>query len=97
MKSHPILLISLLLVLILASSCAPTPPDAPTTAPGTEAGFWKGLWHGLIIFFTFVISLFNDGVGIYESHNNGNLYNLGYLLGVMIVFGGSGGGACKRG
>ena len=44
-------------------------------------------------FFTFIISLFTDRVGIYHVHNSGSLYNLGYLLDVMIFFGGSGKGA----
>ena len=57
---------------------------------GNIAGFWKGLWHGLILPFTFFISLFKGNVGIYEPHNNGNWYNLGFVLGVMIIFGGNG-------
>jgi hypothetical protein len=63
---------------------------------GDPAGFWLGLWHGFIVLFTFIVSLFKDGVGIYESNNSGSLYNLGFLLGIMIFFGGSGGGACKK-
>jgi hypothetical protein len=43
----------------------------------------------------FIISLFNDSVGIYEMHNNGGWYNFGFLLGASIIFGGSGGGACR--
>jgi hypothetical protein len=87
-----------LLILSLVAGCAPHAVEAgqPPAAGDSPAGFWKGLWHGLIIFFTFVISLFSDSVGIYEMNNTGNLYNLGYLLGVMIIFGGSGGGACKK-
>jgi hypothetical protein len=38
---------------------------------------------------TFGISLFNPGVQMYEVHNNGSWYNLGFLLGVMSVFSGS--------
>jgi len=53
------------------------------------AGFWAGLWHGLICLITFVISLFNDTVHMYETRNSGHLYDLGFLLGAMIFFGGS--------
>ncbi len=98
MKTYAIALVYLLLALLLATGCAPT-TDPLAATPGTAsdvAGFWKGLWHGFIVLFTFIVSLFNDSVGIYESHNNGNLYNLGFVLGVMIFFGGSGGGACKK-
>ena len=54
-----------------------------------EAGFWMGLWHGLIVIITFIISLFSDTVRIYESHNNGGFYDLGYVIGLMIALGGS--------
>lgn len=53
------------------------------------AGFWAGLWHGMILVVAFVISLFNDSVAIYEVHNAGNLYNLGFVLGVLMVSGSS--------
>jgi hypothetical protein len=35
---------------------------------------------------TLVISFFNKDVQMYEVHNIGNLYNLGFFLGVAIVF-----------
>ena len=33
----------------------------------------------------FVVSLFNDKVGIYETHNNGTWYNLGFVLGATSM------------
>jgi hypothetical protein len=54
------------------------------------------LWHGLIVIVTFIISLFNDNVTVYEVHNNGGWYNLGFIFGVMMIFGGGGKGTCKR-
>lgn len=99
MKRSKTLIACVLPVLILVSSCAPNVATTAgaTGADGDQAGFWKGLWHGFIVLFTFIISLFKDNVGIYESNNSGNWYNLGFLLGVMIFFGGSGGGACCKG
>ena len=65
---------------------------------GRVAGFWHGLWHGLIAPFTFVVSLFREGVGVYEAHKNGGWYNFGFLLGLMIIFGGNrGASAGSRG
>lgn len=58
---------------------------------GEIAGFWRGLWHGLIVPFAFLTSLFKEDVGLYEVHNNGNWYNFGFILGLMIVFGGNSG------
>lgn len=56
----------------------------------SPAGFWAGLWHGLILLFTFVISLFSESVRVYEVANTGALYDLGFVLGVCIFFGGGG-------
>jgi hypothetical protein len=44
---------------------------------GKIAGFWQGVWHGIIAPFAFVVSLFKENVGIYETHNNGRWYNFG--------------------
>lgn len=84
---------------LLVSGCAPSGSavSAALDPSRDPAGFWAGLWHGFILFFTFVVSLFNDGVGVYEAYNRGSLYDLGFVLGVMIFFGGSGGGGvCGR-
>lgn len=87
----------LILILLVVSCTAGTNQmeDKPDKE-GKVAGFWKGLWNGFIILITFIISLFNDNVTIYEVHNNGALYNLGFLLGIMCFFGGGGGGAARR-
>jgi len=85
----------LLLALALLAGCAPGPNgflDSPGPG-GTVAGFWQGLWNGVISPVTFIISLFNHKVQIYEVHNNGGWYNFGFILGLMIVFGGGGASA----
>jgi hypothetical protein len=53
---------------------------------GQVAGVVQGLWHGLIAPIMFVGSLFNPALQIYEVHNNGAEYNLGYLFGVAVIF-----------
>ena len=53
---------------------------------GRTAGIWLGIWHGIISPATLVVSFFNKDVQMYEVHNNGNMYNLGFLLGVAILF-----------
>jgi len=97
MKGKNVLVVLGLVLLVLAS-CAPGPNTLARTPDeeGDVAGFWWGLWHGIIAPITFVISLFNDNVHMYEVHNNGGWYNFGYLLGLMAVFGGGGGGASRR-
>jgi hypothetical protein len=76
-------LLGLLLVLVLAA-CAPT-NTAVSHAAGTP-GFWQGLWHGLISPVAFVISLFNDHVGIYAVRNDGGWYDAGFMVEVSTIF-----------
>ncbi len=82
-------LMALSLVLVLAACAAGVNPEVGKAAAGGEAaGFWLGLWHGIISPVTFVISLFNENVSIYEVHNDGNWYDFGFVLGAGILFGG---------
>ena len=77
-------------VLVLAACAAGANPVAQANQPDA-AGFWLGLWQGLISPITFLISLFNNDVNIYEVNNNGNWYNFGFMLGVAVVFSGPAG------
>lgn len=88
-RRHLLLLAGLALLL---TACA----AGPNTMEGhgaDQAGFWLGLWQGLIIPITFIVSLFNDHVSIYEVDNNGNWYDFGFVLGVSFVFSGPAGTA----
>jgi hypothetical protein len=92
-RTLPALLVGLAALLLL-SSCAAGPN--PSEGTGADApGFWLGLWHGIIFLVTFVISLFTDNVSPYEVANNGNWYDTGFLLGLLLSLGGSGGGATR--
>lgn len=86
----------LFVAVCLLAGCAAGPNGlANSVGPrGTITGFWQGLWNGVIAPVTFIISLFDRNVQMYEVHNNGGWYNLGFLLGVIIIFGG--GGASTR-
>ena len=68
-------------------------PRRHTSVEASGAGFWLGFWHGIIIPVTFVISLFNDNVSIYDVHNNGNWYDFGFMLGIAGPFSGIAGGS----
>lgn len=89
------LAVAVLLVLLVLAGCAPGPNTMAGTAnaEGEVAGFWMGLWHGFIAPVTFIISLFNKNVEVYEVHNNGGWYTFGFVFGLSIIFGGSSGGA----
>lgn len=85
----------LVLVLLLATACAagPNPEVGAAGQGGVVAGFWLGLWHGIIAPVTFVISLFTDEVTIYEVHNSGNWYDVGFFLGFGVLLGGGASGS----
>ena len=73
-------------VTIQVSAPGPNPLVNTADANGRVAGVLLGLWHGIISPVTLVLSFVNQGVQMYEVHNDGGQYNLGYLLGVAIVF-----------
>ena len=85
--------------LLVLVACAPTANLATGTMRPTgdaAAGFLLGLWHGLTVPFMFIWSLFNDAIGVYETHNTGWPYNLGFVLGVLSIGGGAGAGSKKK-
>jgi hypothetical protein len=91
-----VLVASALTVLTLAGCAAGTNNVAHVDAPHI-AGFWLGLWQGLICPITFLISLFTDQVSIYDVHNNGNWYDFGFVLGLVVSFGSPGRGRPSKG
>jgi hypothetical protein len=64
----------------------PNPLVNTPDAHGRPAGFWLGLWHGIISPITLVASFVTkQNVQIYEVHNEGSLYNLGFFLGILVM------------
>jgi hypothetical protein len=86
----------LVLGVALLAGCAAGPNDVASVGTTQLAGFWLGLWHGVISPITFLVSLFNHHVNVYEVHNNGGWYNFGFMLGVSVIFGGGPGGSAAR-
>lgn len=80
----PIVLACALISLLIAGCAA----GDPRFTVDTPAGFWAGLWHGMISWVTLVIGIFSDQVGVYEVHNRGGWYDLGFLLGIGCIAGG---------
>jgi hypothetical protein len=92
------LVVFLVLTVCFAAGCA-AGANAFKNSPGPNgvaASFWLGLWHGFILPFAFLVSMFNDKVTIYEVHNNGTWYNLGFLMGAAMIWGGGGASARRR-
>ncbi|MGE5071890.1 MAG: hypothetical protein ACM3MF_00540 [Anaerolineae bacterium] len=53
---------------------------------GAVAGILLGLWHGIISPITLILSFFNRSVQMYEVHNDGAPYNLGFFVGIAVLF-----------
>jgi hypothetical protein len=68
------------------TSPGPNPQLDEPAENGRVAGVAQGIWHGLIAPVTVIGSFFNPDMQMYEVHNNGREYNLGFLIGVAIVF-----------
>lgn len=77
-------------VLLALAGCA----SQPLIEPGARGFFW-GLLDGALAPVSFVVSLFNNGVRIYAYPNSGLWYDIGFLIGILAMWGG-GGHAVRR-
>lgn len=71
-----------LLILIFTLLCSSCSGGNSEVEP---AGFFIGFLQGFVIYFSWILSLFNDNIVIYESFNNGGWYDFGYVLGVATL------------
>jgi hypothetical protein len=68
------------------ASPGPNPQVNQPDEAGRVSGFVQGLWHGIIAPVSVVGSFFNPAMEMYEVHNNGRDYNVGFILGIAFVF-----------
>jgi hypothetical protein len=54
-------------------------------ASGRIARAGAGLWHGIIAPATLLVSFFNSDVRMYQVHNAGSEYDLGFFVGIALV------------
>jgi hypothetical protein len=73
------------LVLLQLAGCAPGANELENLGGPDEAGFWQGVWHGVISPITFLVSLFTPDVNVFEVHNDGTWYTVGFMLGLCLV------------
>jgi len=66
----------------------PGPNPLSNTADANErvASVLLGIWHGFISPVTMSLSFINPDLQMYEVHNDGSPYNLGFLFGAAIIF-----------
>lgn len=79
---------AIVLGLLVLAGCAGGPESRWAAAGAPPAGFFAGLWHGILMVVTLVVSFFTDDVRIYEVHNVGVAYDLGFVLGALGAYGG---------
>ena len=72
-------------VSIQLNAPGPNPLSRTPDKQGHTAGILMGIWHGFISPVTMVWSFVNPEVQMYEVHNDGSQYNLGFLLGIIIL------------
>ena len=79
-------------ILCIAASALVLAACAHQPAPGSPGapGFLLGLVHGFILVFSLIGSIFED-VRVYAFPNSGFWYDLGFVIGAAIFFGGGGG------
>lgn len=69
----------LLFVVLNIISCAPGDIGV------SESGFFAGLWDGFTIMYSLLGSIFDSSVSLFAENNNGFLYYLGSIIGVIIA------------
>jgi len=105
-KGGKILALCIVMAIILAALSGCVPGDG-SKSESKPAGFFSGVWHGWIAPISLIYSVFNKDIGIYEIHNSGFWYDLGYYMAIISGFGGlalsrrkskngSNGSACER-
>ena len=83
-KSALLILLVLLLPLVL-TGCI---PGDGTNTQANPAGFFWGIWHGWVAPVSLVIGLFRKGIRVYETANQGLIYDFGFYIAVISGFGG---------
>lgn len=78
----------LCIIIICVLFCLNLSGCMPHEVPSSNiAGFFTGVWHGWIAPISLIASAFTD-VRIYETNNNGFLYDLGFYMAIISGFGG---------
>jgi len=72
-------------VSIQINAPGPNPLVNKADAHGRVADILMGIWHGIISPVTLVMSFIDPNVQMYEVHNDGSQYNLGFLLGIIVL------------
>lgn len=75
-----------LIVIFLMVVRSPAASSACLPGRDMSVGFGKGLAHGFLLLVDIIRSLFDTKIGIYETPNAGERYNLGFFFGVVLWY-----------
>ncbi len=78
-------IVVLMLASLLLSSCA---GSEQFKEGAKKANLIHGIWHGWIAPFSLVLSIFGDGIRMYEPNNTGWSYDIGFYMAIIGGFGG---------
>lgn len=79
---------AVILVVLLVSGLTGCVPGNTQYTPETPAGFFWGIWHGWIAPVSLVLGFLNGISRVYEVHNTGWFYDLGFYMAIISGFGG---------
>jgi len=71
-------------------------PTRNVDLSGAPANFLLSLRQGLVIVLSFIASWFDNNIVLYQAHDNGFWYNLGYLIALSVSVGGIARGSRTR-
>ena len=79
--------------ILLVTSCA---AGNTQFSQETPAGFWWGFWHGIISLISLITHILNLLANLCFRANTGAWYDFGFLLGVILIWGGGCHASCKN-
>lgn len=85
LKKSVLLILLAMMVTLLLTGCI---PGDGTNTQANPAGFFWGIWHGWIAPISLIIALFRKGIRVYETANQGLIYDFGFYIAVISGFGG---------
>jgi hypothetical protein len=86
MKKIFLFTLAALIAMTVLSGCADAYYIEPCLQPAEHTyGFWGGVWHGMIMWLSFIGSLFYSDIAVYAVNNNGAWYNFGFVGGLSLI------------
>jgi len=86
MMAKKILIVAMIAVTVLACTGCIARVNENTERP--PSGFFRGVWHGWIAPFTLILQFVDRDNRMYDPHNTGFAYEIGFYMAVISGIGG---------